>query len=41
MEIEDPETIPAQLRNDPFLAETERVLEEVKRNLKSYWKCFQ
>jgi len=41
MKIKDPETIPAQLRNEPFLAETERVLEEVKQNLKSYWACFQ
>jgi acetoin utilization protein AcuC len=41
MEIEDPETMPAELRNDPFLAETERVLAEVRKNLKNYWKCFQ
>jgi acetoin utilization protein AcuC len=41
MEIEDPETMPAELRNGPFLAETERVLAEVRKNLKNYWACFQ
>jgi hypothetical protein len=33
--------MPAELRNDPFLAETERVLAEVRKNLKNYWTCFQ
>lgn len=38
--IDEPESLPERLRNDPRYEDTKRMVEEVKRNLKEYWKCF-
>ncbi len=39
--VEEPVQIPARLRQDSSLPRTEKVLEEVRRNLKDYWACFR
>jgi len=39
LSIEEPESIPQRFGTDPSLAETEKVIEEVKRHLKDYWTC--
>ncbi len=41
LQIEEPEPIPQRLTSDPALAETQRVIEEVKRQLKDYWACLR
>ena len=38
--IEEPVLIPQRLQKDPSLEDTKKVIEEVKRNLKNYWRCF-
>ncbi len=37
--IEEPEPIPKRFSTDSSLAQTERVIEEVKEQLKDYWTC--
>ena len=39
LRIEEPEPIPQRFTTDPSFAETERVITEVKRQLKDYWAC--
>jgi acetoin utilization protein AcuC len=39
--IEEPGPIPTQFRDDTGLRETERVVDEVKHNLKDYWACLR
>ena len=39
LRIEEPELIPQRFNTDPSLAETEKVVREVKRQLKDYWTC--
>jgi acetoin utilization protein AcuC len=39
--IEEPEAPPQRFTGDTSLAETKRVIEEVKRYLKDYWKCLR
>jgi len=39
MEIKEPEPIPEKFRVDPSLEETKKVVEEVKKYQKEYWKC--
>ena len=41
IEIEEPVSIPQRFQKDLSLEETKKVIEEVKRNLKDYWKCFR
>jgi len=41
LSIEEPQPIPPELSTDPSLAETEKVIEEVKRQLKDYWTCLR
>ena len=41
LRIEEPEPIPQRFSTDPSLAETEKVVEEVKRHLKDYWTCLR
>ncbi len=41
MNIEEPEPIPARFQVDSALAQTQKVVEEVKSNLKEYWKCLR
>jgi len=41
LEIEEPEPIPQRFSTDSSLAETEKVIEEVKRQLKDYWTCLR
>jgi len=41
LEIEEPEPVSQQMRADPALASTERVVEEVKNHLKDYWACLR
>ena len=41
LEIEEPEPVPQRLTTDPTLAETEKVIDEVKSHLKDYWKCLR
>lgn len=40
LEIEEPFSIPQRFRKDYALEETKGVIEQVKRNLKAYWRCF-
>lgn len=40
-EIPEPEPVPQQYRVDRALAETEKVIGEVKNHLKDYWACFR
>ena len=39
LSLAEPEPIPQRFSTDPSLAETEKVIEEVKRQLKDYWTC--
>lgn len=39
--IEEPEPVPPGFSPDPALAETEKVVEEVRRQLKDYWRCLR
>ena len=39
--IQEPEPIPQRFMSDTAFAQTERVIGEVKNNLKDYWKCFR
>ena len=39
--LEEPVPIPQWLSTDPALAETEQVVEEVKRHLREYWQCLR
>jgi len=39
--IEEPEPIPQRFSTDSSFAETEKVIEEVKRQLKDYWTCLR
>ena len=41
LKIEGPEPIPQRFSTDSSLAETEKVVEEVKRQLKDYWTCLR
>ncbi len=41
LRIEEPEPIPQQFSTDASLAETEKVVEEVKKQLKDYWTCLR
>jgi acetoin utilization protein AcuC len=41
LRIEEPQPIPPEFSTDPSLAETEKVVEEVKRQLKGYWTCLR
>jgi acetoin utilization protein AcuC len=38
--IEEPMTIPQNVRKENTLKETEKLIKELKGNLKSYWRCF-
>jgi len=40
IEIKEPISIPQRLQKDPSFEDTKKVIEEVKRNLKNYWRCF-
>ncbi len=39
--IEEPIPVPERFQKDPSLGETKKVVAEVKKNLKDYWKCFR
>lgn len=39
--LEEPEPIPQKFMTDPAFAETQYVIEEVKRQLKGYWRCLR
>jgi len=39
--VEEPEPIPQRFKEDPSLAVTKKVIQEVKGFHKDYWKCFQ
>ncbi|MFC2011309.1 histone deacetylase family protein [Chloroflexota bacterium] len=41
LKIEEPEPIPQRFSTDSSFAETEKVIEEVKRQLKDYWTCLR
>jgi acetoin utilization protein AcuC len=41
LSIEEPADIPQRFRRDHALAETEEVIEEVRRYHKDYWSCFK
>ncbi len=41
LKIDEPEPIPEVFAAGPSLAETEKVVEEVKGQLKDYWKCLR
>ena len=41
LKIEEPEPLPQRLSTDFSLAETEKVIEEVKRQLKDFWQCLR
>ena len=41
LDIEEPEPVPQRFSNDSSLAETEKVIEEVKSQLKDYWTCLR
>lgn len=38
--VEEPEPIPQRFKEDSSLAETKKVIEEVKKYHQDYWKCF-
>lgn len=40
IEVEEPTPIPRSLEKDPSLKKTERVIQEIKKNLRDYWSCF-
>jgi len=37
--LEEPEAIPSRFREDPSFPETKVVVDEVKKQLKDYWRC--
>jgi acetoin utilization deacetylase AcuC-like enzyme len=39
--MEEPEPIPQRFKIDPSLAETKKVIPQVKRYHKDYWRCFR
>jgi acetoin utilization protein AcuC len=39
VEIEEPVSIPQEVREDPRYEDTRGMVRELRRNLKSYWKC--
>ena len=39
LSIEELEPIPQRFSTEPSFAETERIIEELKRRLKDYWTC--
>lgn len=41
IKIKESIPVPQQLKKDPALEETKKVIKEVKSILKDYWKCFQ
>ncbi|MFC1959025.1 hypothetical protein ACFLV6_03865, partial [Chloroflexota bacterium] len=41
LEIEEPRPVPQRFSTDSSLTETGKVIEEVKRQLKDYWRCFR
>ncbi len=41
VKIEEPVPVPESYREDRVLDQTRRVIEEVKRHLKDYWKCLR
>ncbi len=41
LKIEEPEPIPKRFSTDPSFTETKRVIEDVKRQLKDYWRCLR
>jgi len=41
LDIQEPEPISQQFRTDSAFAETVKVVEEVKGNLKEYWACLR
>jgi acetoin utilization protein AcuC len=41
MKLEEPERIPQQYISDSVYVETEKVVNEVKNNLKEYWSCLR
>ena len=41
LRIEEPEPVPPRFSTDSAFAETEKVVEEVKRQLKDYWRCLR
>ena len=41
LEVEEPWIISQQIKTDPSFAETERVVKEVKHQLKEYWACLR
>jgi len=41
LKMEEPEPIPQRFSTEPSFAETEKVIEEVKRQLKDYWRCLR
>ena len=41
LELEEPEPFPPGFNSDSSLAETEKVVEEVKKHIKDYWTCLK
>ena len=41
LKIEEPVPVPQRFSMDSSYTETERVIEEVKRQLRDYWKCLR
>ncbi len=41
LEIEEPEPIPQRFSTDSSLAVTEKVIDEIRRQLKDYWRCLR
>lgn len=41
LDIEEPVPIPQRFGTDSFYTETERIIEEVKSQLRDYWKCLR
>jgi acetoin utilization protein AcuC len=41
LEVEEPAPVPERFSSDFAYAETEKVLEEVQRRLKDYWRCLR
>ncbi len=41
LKVEEPVPVPQRFREDHALEETKKVIEQVKRNLKAYWRCLE
>ncbi len=41
LSVDEPHPIPERFRTDPALPETESVLQEVREQLKDYWRCLR